>query len=271
VATNLFSLCVFHAEGYYGSVCDCVTCLARYWLFPLFCLYVWNGQCLWYSWRLSIVTAIRSGPCCILGLLPNLRAVLSHRTPIPVILYLYSFDFRTIPGYLRFFGAGVRDERLFVDKKEIQERKSQQPNSKQLIKLEQANDSTRIETIQSHATSLSVWTRYCLFLSCKHWAGVRDERLFVDKKEIQERKSQQPNSKQLIKLEQANDSTRIETIQSHATSLSVWTRYCLFLSCKHERRSVSRSWLTNLHLSTCGYRYSIQWDNKKRRECIVKK
>jgi hypothetical protein len=87
------------------------------------------------------------------------RAVLSHRTPIPVILYLYSFDFRTIPGYLRFFGAGVRGERLFVDKK-IQERKSQQPNSKQLIKLEQANDSTWIETIQSHTTSLSVWTIY---------------------------------------------------------------------------------------------------------------
>ena len=108
---------MFHAEGYYGGVCDCVTCLARYWLFPLFCLYVWNGQCLWYSWRLSIVTAIRSGPCSILGLLANLRAVLSHRTPIPVLLYLYSFDFRTIPGYLRFFGAGVRGERLFVDKR----------------------------------------------------------------------------------------------------------------------------------------------------------
>lgn len=87
------------------------------------------------------------------------RAVLSHRTPIPVILYLYSFDFRTIPGYLRFFGAGVRGERLFVDKK-IQERKSQQPNSKQVIKLEQANDSTWIERIQSHTTRLSVWTIY---------------------------------------------------------------------------------------------------------------
>jgi hypothetical protein len=167
VATNLFSLCVFHAEGYYRGVCDCVTCLARYWLFPLSWLYVWNGQCLWYPWRLSIATAIHSGPCCILGLLANLRAVLPHRTPIPVILYLYSFDFQTIPGYLRFFGAGVRGERLFVDKK-IQERKSQQPNSKQLIKLEQANDSTRIGTIQSHETSLSVWTRYRLFHSCEH-------------------------------------------------------------------------------------------------------
>jgi hypothetical protein len=81
------------------------------------------------------------------------RVVLSHRTPIPVILYLYSFEFRLIPGYLRFIGAGVRGERFFVNKK-IPERKSQQPNSKQLIKLEQPNDSTWIGTIQTHTTSL---------------------------------------------------------------------------------------------------------------------
>lgn len=117
VATNLFSLCVFQC-----------------------------GRILWgFFWLCDLFGKILTLPF----------VLLSHRTPIPVILYLYSFDFRTIPGYLRFFGAGVRGERLFVDKK-IQERKSQQ----QLIKLEQANDSTWIETIQSHTTSLSVWTIY---------------------------------------------------------------------------------------------------------------
>jgi hypothetical protein len=51
------------------------------------------------------------------------RAVLSHHTPIPVILYLYSFDFRLIPGLLWFFGAGVRGERLFIKQEDTRKEK----------------------------------------------------------------------------------------------------------------------------------------------------
>jgi hypothetical protein len=144
-------------EGCYGGVCDCVTCLARYWPFPLFWLNVWISQCLWYSWRLSIVTAIRSGPCSILGCSPifTFRAVLSIVHQFPVIPYLYSFDFRMIPGYLRFYGAGVRGERSIVDRK-VQGRKSHTTTLKTNLSWASQGFNMDRNGSQSHDQSLSL-------------------------------------------------------------------------------------------------------------------
>jgi hypothetical protein len=49
-----------------------------------------------------------------------------------VILYLLSFDFRIIQGYLRFYGAGVSGKRSIVDKKNARKEK---PNHNQFIYL----------------------------------------------------------------------------------------------------------------------------------------
>jgi hypothetical protein len=83
-----------------------------------------------------------------------------------VLSYVHQFRWFS-PEYLRFFGAGIRSERLCIDKK-IQERKVQRPALKLIWKLEQTEDLIGIGMIQSHMTSLSVWTRYRLFHSYEH-------------------------------------------------------------------------------------------------------